>query len=70
MALQGNLDPGALLGTPETLRREAGRVLDAVPDARAHVFNLGHGVLPATDPDRVRELVEYVHAAGQERRKR
>jgi uroporphyrinogen decarboxylase len=64
MALQGNLDPGALLGTSESLRREARRVLDEVPGGRAHVFNLGHGVLPATDPDRVEELVEYVHAVG------
>ena len=70
MALQGNLDPGALLGTPETLRREAAKVLDEVPGGRAHVFNLGHGVLPETDPNRVRELVEYVHAVGAERRKR
>lgn len=70
MALQGNLDPGALLGTPETLRREAGKVLEEVPGGRAHVFNLGHGVLPETDPDRVRELVEYVHAVGPGRRKR
>ncbi|MFZ3356157.1 MAG: uroporphyrinogen decarboxylase [Thermoplasmata archaeon] len=70
MALQGNLDPGALLGTSEILQREAGRVLDQVPEGRAHVFNLGHGVLPETDPDRVRELVEYVHEVGRDRRKR
>ncbi|MGI0071885.1 MAG: uroporphyrinogen decarboxylase [Thermoplasmata archaeon] len=70
MALQGNLDPGALLGTRETLRREARRVLDEIPGGRAHVFNLGHGVLPATDPERVRELVEYVHDAGRGQRKR
>ena len=68
MALQGNLDPGALLGTSETLRREARRVLEEVPGRRAHVFNLGHGVLPATDPERVRELVEYVHGEGGGRR--
>jgi uroporphyrinogen decarboxylase len=68
MALQGNLDPGALLGTSESLRREARRVLDEVPGGRSHVFNLGHGVLPATDPDRVRELVEYVHDAGRAER--
>jgi uroporphyrinogen decarboxylase len=69
-ALQGNLDPGALLADPETVRRETQLVLDELPGGRAHVFNLGHGVLPDTDPDRVRELVEYVHAAGRERRKR
>jgi uroporphyrinogen decarboxylase len=70
MALQGNLDPGVLLGTSETLRHEARRVLDEVPDGRAHVFNLGHGVLPATPPDRVRDLVEYVHEAGRGPRQR
>jgi uroporphyrinogen decarboxylase len=68
MALQGNLDPGALLGSRDTVRREAQAVLDELPDGRAHVFNLGHGVLPATDPDRVDELVAYVHEAGRSRR--
>lgn len=70
MALQGNLDPGALLGPSETLLREAQRVLDEVPGGKSHVFNLGHGVLPATNPDRVRELVDYVHAAGRKARRR
>ncbi|MGC2289340.1 MAG: uroporphyrinogen decarboxylase [Thermoplasmata archaeon] len=70
MALQGNLDPGALLGTSEGLRREARGVLDEVPRARSHVFNLGHGVPPMTDPDRVQELVEYVHEVGRESRRR
>jgi len=70
MALQGNLDPAALLGSSETLRREANQVLDEIPNGKAHVFNLGHGVLPESDPDRVRELVEYVHTSGRERRKR
>jgi uroporphyrinogen decarboxylase len=64
VALQGNLDPGALLGDPATVRREAARVLDELPDRRAHVFNLGHGVLPETDPARVTELVQFVHEAG------
>ena len=70
MALQGNLDPGALLGTGAAVRREARQVLDEIPDGRAHVFNLGHGVLPETNPDRVHELVEYVHTVGREQRKR
>lgn len=61
LALQGNLDPGALLADAETLRAAAQRVLDEIPDGRSHVFNLGHGVLPATDPARVEELVEFVH---------
>jgi len=70
MALQGNLDPGALLGPRERMLREAGRVLAEVPDGRAHVFNLGHGVLPATDPARVEELVEFVHTSGGARGRR
>lgn len=68
--LQGNLDPGALLGTPESLRREARAVLDEIPDGSSHVFNLGHGVLPETDPEQVRSLVDFVHEAGRGRGKR
>lgn len=68
VALQGNLDPGALLGTEETVRHEAQAVLGEVPGGRSHVFNLGHGVLPSTDPDRVDELVRFVHTAGTQRR--
>jgi uroporphyrinogen decarboxylase len=69
MALQGNLDPGALLGTRESLRAEARAVLAEVPGGRSHVFNLGHGVPPSTDPDRVQELVEFVHESGRELRR-
>ncbi len=68
LALQGNLEPAALLAGPEAVRREAAAVLAELPDRRAHVFNLGHGVLPETDPARVGELVEFVHAAGGSRR--
>ena len=70
VALQGNLDPGVLLAPGEVVRREEKRVLDEVPDGRSHVFNLGHGVLPSTDPERVEELVEFVHAHGRERQRR
>jgi uroporphyrinogen decarboxylase len=66
--LQGNLDPGALLGTPEALEREAQRVLDEIPQGGSHVFNLGHGVLPSTDPQQVARLVDFVHAHGEARR--
>ncbi len=70
MPLQGNLDPGALLGAEDAMLREARAVLDEVPDGSSHVFNLGHGVLPETDPDRVRALVEFVHASGSGRERR
>lgn len=64
--LQGNLDPGALLGTPARLRQSAVRVLAELPEHRGHVFNLGHGVLPQTDPARVAELIEFVHEQGRD----
>ncbi|MCI4350078.1 MAG: uroporphyrinogen decarboxylase [Thermoplasmata archaeon] len=65
LPLQGNLDPGAMLGSADAMRRRAAEVLREIPDRRGHVFNLGHGVLPGTDPERVRELVEFVHATGR-----
>lgn len=64
LALQGNLDPGALLGSPRRMRSEAAAVLAELPDRRGHVFNLGHGVLPETPPEAVADLVAFVHAAG------
>jgi uroporphyrinogen decarboxylase len=67
MALQGNLDPGALLGSRDGMLREARAVLDEVPEGGSHVFNLGHGVLPETDPERVHALVEFVHEEGRRR---
>ena len=60
-AVQGNLDPAALFAAPEDLRRHAGRVLDEAGGAPGHIFNLGHGVWPETDPDAVARLVDYVH---------
>jgi len=67
VALQGNLDPLALLAPWDELRRRAQRVLDA---GRAvgwpgHIFNLGHGVLQDTPTDNVRRLVDFVHEYGQ-----
>jgi uroporphyrinogen decarboxylase len=59
--VQGNLEPALLLGPWERVEDAAGRILDAVAGRRGHVFNLGHGVLPATDPADLRRLVELVH---------
>jgi len=70
MALQGNLDPGALLGSSETMAREARSVLSEIPDHHSYVFNLGHGVLPETNPERVAELVDLVHAEGRKASRR
>ncbi len=58
-ALQGNLDPVALLGPEPDLLAEARSILRAGA-SRPHIFNLGHGVLPMTAPERVQALVRYL----------
>jgi len=59
--LQGNLDPAVCLAGYEAVVPEARRILAEGAVARAHIFNLGHGVLPETDPDVLARLVEFVH---------
>jgi uroporphyrinogen decarboxylase len=61
VALQGNLDPSALFSDPEVLRAETLRVLDSYGAGAGHVFNLGHGITPDVDPERVALLVDTVH---------
>jgi len=61
VALQGNLDPLVLLTDPKTIEREAHAVVDAAGPAPGHIFNLGHGIVPATPPEHVAALVEAVH---------
>jgi uroporphyrinogen decarboxylase len=63
-AVQGNLDPAALFAPSEELERQAARVLDEAGRAPGHIFNLGHGIWPDTDPDAVARLVDFVHAAS------
>jgi uroporphyrinogen decarboxylase len=59
--VQGNLDPALLLGPWERVETATVGILDAVAGRRGHVFNLGHGVLPDTDPAALRRLAELVH---------
>jgi uroporphyrinogen decarboxylase len=61
VALQGNLDPVALLGDGASVERATRAVLAAAGPAPGHVFNLGHGILPATPPDNVAVVVDTVH---------
>ena len=66
VALQGNLDPATLYGSPDAIRREVRRALDSYRDGNAgsrdgHVFNLGHGMSPDMNPDHVAVLVDEVH---------
>jgi uroporphyrinogen decarboxylase len=60
VALQGNLDPAALFSSPEVLRAETRRVLASYGEGAGHVFNLGHGITPDVDPDRVAVLIDTV----------
>jgi len=62
VALQGNMDPMALFGTPEAIDREAQRILEAFGPGPGHVFNLGHGISQYTPPEHVKALVDAVHA--------
>jgi uroporphyrinogen decarboxylase len=68
VALQGNLDPMILFGSPEAVQSEAKRVLDSFGRPQradgswgGHVFNLGHGISQHTPPEQVAALVETVH---------
>ncbi len=62
VALQGNMDPMALFGSPDAIEREARRVLDSFGAGPGHVFNLGHGISQHTPPEHVKALVDAVHA--------
>jgi uroporphyrinogen decarboxylase len=61
VAVQGNLDPVVLLAPPAVIRAQAARVLAEAGGRPGHVFNLGHGILPATPAEHVRILVDTVH---------
>ena len=63
-AVQGNLDPAILFAGWDVVEREARRVLAQGRSAPGHVFNLGHGVMPETDPDILTRLVALVHEAS------
>ncbi|WP_221640490.1 uroporphyrinogen decarboxylase [Actinoallomurus bryophytorum] len=60
-ALQGNLDPAILLAPWDVVAERAREVLAQGRTAEGHVFNLGHGVLPATDPGVLARLTDLVH---------
>jgi uroporphyrinogen decarboxylase len=66
--VQGNLDPALLLGPWERVEAGARDVLARADGRPGHIFNLGHGVLPGTDPDVLGRLVELVHEATVEAR--
>ena len=61
VALQGNLDPAVLRAGPEVVKRETEGVVESFGPHPGHVFNLGHGVTPDIDPERVALVVDTVH---------
>jgi uroporphyrinogen decarboxylase len=66
--VQGNLDPAVLLGPWERVETAARDVLARAGGRTGHIFNLGHGVLPGTDPDVVSRLAELVQESTVEAR--
>ena len=66
VALQGNLDPAVIFASPDAVRTRVDAVLDDARDLPGHVFNLGHGVLPTSDPEVLAAVVRQVHAHRNE----
>jgi uroporphyrinogen decarboxylase len=66
-AVQGNLDPFALLLPRDELRRRIQGILDGARDAFGHIFNLGHGIHQFTPPEQARIAVEAVHELSSRR---
>jgi len=61
VALQGNADPALLYARPDAIRREVRAIIRRYGEHPGHIFNLGHGVTPEVEPDRVAALVDAVH---------
>ncbi len=60
VALQGNLDPTILYASPEKIKEEVKNVLKHYGNGSGHVFNLGHGIHPDTDPEHLKAMVKFV----------
>ena len=62
LCVQGNLDPALVFAPTEVMLERAAEVIEAGRAAKGHIFNLGHGVIPSTDPDQLKRLTEFVQA--------
>ncbi len=60
--VQGNLDPSLVFAPTKVMLERATEIVEAGRSATGHVFNLGHGVLPSTDPDQLARLTDHVHS--------
>jgi len=65
VALQGNLDPAVLYSSIDSVITNAKKIIDDFAGKTGHVFNLGHGIHPGIDPDKVKALVDYVHSYSE-----
>ncbi|MAC46446.1 uroporphyrinogen decarboxylase [Oceanospirillum beijerinckii] len=61
VALQGNMDPNVLFGSPAGIKAEVGRILDSYGYGSGHVFNLGHGINQFANPEHAKVFVDAVH---------
>lgn len=60
VALQGNMDPTVLYGSPAAIRKEVKRILDSYGEGTGHIFNLGHGIQQFVDPEHAKAFIEAV----------
>lgn len=60
--VQGNLDPTLVFAPTDVMTARAAEVIEAGRAAKGHIFNLGHGVIPSTDPDQLKRLTEFVQS--------
>ncbi|MBF0177512.1 MAG: uroporphyrinogen decarboxylase [Magnetococcales bacterium] len=65
VALQGNMDPSVLYASPEKIRCEVKRLLEEYGAHAGHIFNLGHGMAPDMDPEKVAVLVDSVRLESE-----
>jgi uroporphyrinogen decarboxylase len=61
VCIQGNLDPAILAASPEVVEREVAKVMKQFKGETGHIFNLGHGITPEIEPEKMQVLVEAVH---------
>lgn len=64
-AVQGNLDPTILYASEEKIKEEANRILKSFGNGTGHIFNLGHGIYPDTEPSKLKCLVDYVKSESK-----
>jgi uroporphyrinogen decarboxylase len=60
--VQGNLDPTLVFAPTDVMTARAAEIIEAGRAAKGHIFNLGHGVIPSTDPDQLARLTEFVQS--------